>query len=355
MNALLATGLGTVAAIVLLVPTAAYQYRLDGKLQPRDLAILLSGAIYGLALWTYTLLPMPVDHHFRCKRPVLDPMTSLRGIGHGQGAAGLVHNPVFLQIALNVLLFVPMGYYVRQILGRGVVVATTLGFATSLLVEMTQETGVWHLYHCAYRQFDVDDLIVNTLGALLGSLLAALFVRRRTGPIVLPTRITLGRRLVGMLSDALFVVLTAGAVAVAYNAWFLYGPGSGRPEPHTRHLLQWSVPAAVEVLLVLGAGRTFGEWVISVRTVARGAAHAVLGRVLKLVAGIGPFLALLALTQGWALWALAGWCAVTVAAAVPTKEHRGLAQVVAGLRLEIAGSGVPAERPRSAEQPDPVR
>ncbi|GAB2979620.1 VanZ family protein [Nocardioides montaniterrae] len=336
MNALVATGLGTIAAIILLVPTAAYQYRLDGKLQPRDLAILLSGAIYGLALWTYTLLPMPADHHFRCKRAVLDPMHSLRGLTGG--GVGLVHNAAFLQIALNVLLFVPMGYYVRQILGRGVVVATGLGFATSLLIEMTQKTGVWHLYHCAYRQFDVDDLVVNTLGALFGSLLAALFVRRRRGPIVLPTRITLGRRLVGLLSDVLFVVLVGGGTAVAYNAWFVYGPG-GHPDPDVRQTLQVAVPGAVELAIVLLAGRTVGEWVISVRTVLVGPLPLPTARSVKLAMGIGPAIALLGVDTDLSAFALVGWLILTAVAVVPTKQHRGLSHVASGLELAIAKPG----------------
>ncbi len=92
-----------------------------------------------------------------------------------EGAVALLRDPAFLQVALNVLLFVPLGVLVRLILKRGVVVATALGLAVSLLIETTQLTGVWHLYDCAYRLFDVDDLVVNTLGALVGSrLLGAL-------------------------------------------------------------------------------------------------------------------------------------------------------------------------------------
>ncbi len=71
--------------MLLFVPTAAYQYRLDGCLAPRDLVVLLSGAIYGLALWTYTLLPMPATDDYRCKGRNLDPLDSLRAIGGGGG------------------------------------------------------------------------------------------------------------------------------------------------------------------------------------------------------------------------------------------------------------------------------
>ena len=82
-------------------------------------------------------------------------------------------NQAFLQVVLNVVLFLPFGVFVRLITHRGVVVATVLGFAVSLLIEVTQLTGVWGVYPCAYRLFDVDDLLTNTLGAFLGAVLSA--------------------------------------------------------------------------------------------------------------------------------------------------------------------------------------
>ncbi len=40
--------------------------------------------------------------------------------------------------------------------------------AMALLTEATQLTGTWGVYPCAIRQFSVDDLILNTAGAVLG-------------------------------------------------------------------------------------------------------------------------------------------------------------------------------------------
>ena len=340
-NALIATGLGSVVAVLLLVPIAAFEYRRDGRLGPGDLAILLSGAIYGLALWTYTLLPMPKADHYRCQGKQTTPFGTVRRISfHDRhGVVWLLHDPAFLQVALNVLLFVPLGFYVRKLLGRGVVVATLLGLGISLLIETTQGTGDWNLYGCAYRKFDVDDLMVNTLGALAGSLLAALVVRRRTGAIVLPTHITYGRRLVGMVSDVLFVALTGAAVVVAWKAAFHYGLHTRYRaiDDDLRRVLQWGVPAAVEAVLVLGFGRTFGEWVVSVRAVARRPALLVVSRVVKLALGVGPLLVLGYWAPEWSTWALLGWAALTAAVALPTREHRGLAHAAAGMDLEIAG------------------
>ena len=223
-NALIAIVLGTVLAVLLLIPTAAVQYRLDGRLGPLDLTILVTSAVYALAIWTYTLLPMPEDHTFRCKGSQLRVLGSLGLIHVPQdgGPLALLREPAFMQIVLNVLLFVPLGYFLRVILHRGVVVATIAGFGLSLLIELTQKTGVWNLYSCAYRLFDVDDLIVNTLGATVGSLLSILVVRRRAGKVVLPTTISFGRRLVGFACDVLFIALTGAAAALAYRGIEIY-------------------------------------------------------------------------------------------------------------------------------------
>jgi glycopeptide antibiotics resistance protein len=355
-NALVAIVLGSVLAVLLLIPTAAVQYRLDGRLGPLDLTILVTSAIYALAMWTYTLLPMPVDGTFQCKGSQLRVLGSL-GLIHVPDRGGplaLLREPAFLQIVLNVLLFVPLGYFIRVILHRGVVVATVVGFGLSLLIELTQKTGDWHLYSCAYRLFDVDDLIVNTLGATVGSLLSILVVRRRRADVVLPTTISFGRRLVGFACDLLFVALTGAAAALAYRGWELY-VRDVRPEDLDRDVqaaLQWGIPFAVEAVLVLGFGRTVGEWVVSLHTVPRRRRLLLPGRLVKLAVGVGPLFVLAPLydqvVAPVAIPLLVGYGVLTVAFAWRTKDHRGLSHTLGHLDLRIgddSDEGSEARRP----------
>lgn len=49
--------------------------------------------------------------------------------------------------------------------------AALFGFALSLACELTQLTGIWGIYDCAYRAFNFDDLLLNTLGVLAGATL----------------------------------------------------------------------------------------------------------------------------------------------------------------------------------------
>jgi glycopeptide antibiotics resistance protein len=342
-NALIAIVLGSVLAVLLLIPTAAVQYRLDGRLGPLDLAILVTSAVYALALWTYTLLPMPADGTFACKGSQLRVLGSL-GLIHVPDRGGplaLLREPAFLQIVLNVLLFIPLGYFTRVILHRGVVVATLAGFALSLLIELTQKTGVWHLYSCAYRLFDVDDLIVNTLGATVGSLLSLLVVRRRRGEVVLPTTISFGRRLVGFACDMVFIALTGAAAALAYRGWELYlrDVSPGELDRTVQAGLQWGVPFAVEAVLVLGFGRTVGEWVVSLHTVPRRRGLLLPGRLVKLAVGVGPVFVLAPLWNQVvgpaAVALLAAYAVLTIAFAWRTANHRGLSHTLGHLDLRI--------------------
>ena len=74
----------------------------------------------------------------------------------------------------------PLGCFVRMLWGRGVVVSTATGLAVSAMIETTQITGVWGIYPCPYRVFDVDDLLANTSGALLGAVLVSLLLQLRS-------------------------------------------------------------------------------------------------------------------------------------------------------------------------------
>ena len=79
----------------------------------------------------------------------------------------------FWQALLNVVLFLPYGVFLK-IGRRKIWVSALIGFGSSLLIEAVE-------YVANRGVFDVDDLILNTLGTVIGYLLAALFFRIRRG------------------------------------------------------------------------------------------------------------------------------------------------------------------------------
>ena len=87
VNAVVAVLLGVVTASLLLIPTAAVQYRRDGRLGLNDLTALFAGAVYGAAIWSYTLLPLPAPGRIRCQGSQLRVFGSWESIRLPPGAS----------------------------------------------------------------------------------------------------------------------------------------------------------------------------------------------------------------------------------------------------------------------------
>ena len=67
---------------------------------------------------------------------------------------------------LNVALFIPLGFFLPLLCGRfrRLISSTAFGFGLSLVIE--------HLQMLTFRATDVNDMITNTIGTVLGFLLA---------------------------------------------------------------------------------------------------------------------------------------------------------------------------------------
>src|SRR5699024_5588142 len=90
----------------------------------------------------------------------------------------LLKAPAFYTRAFNVLLLFPLGVYVRYFFKkkRKWFYATLIAFGVSLFFELTQRTALYGLFKCPYRVFDVDDLIANTAGAVIGFFIAPIIL-----------------------------------------------------------------------------------------------------------------------------------------------------------------------------------
>lgn len=340
--ALIAIGLGVLAGIVLLVPFVAISYRRRGTLTLGRALVWAAALVYSWAIWTYTLLPLPDPDQLVCAgsnlvpgQLVIDVLDAYRDGGGSLRA--LLTSPVALQLVLNVVLFIPLGFFIRFLGARGVVVAALVGLAVSGFVELTQLTGVWGLYPCAYRVFDVDDLLMNTGGAVLGSWLGLVIPRRLRGSrrapdADLPRPVTKRRRLLAMVLDLLGTTVLTIVVSVAVNGWLLYVADDrdaiGEP-PAT--LIGPATAAVVWLAVVLATGRTVGD--IAVRLDWQGGPQpAALERPLRFLAGIGGYTAL-GLVPGWGATAATVLALVVLVAALATERGRGLPGLVTGNAL----------------------
>jgi len=335
-STIIAIVVGVFVSVGAFVPVAAHRYRRTGRLRPGDVVMLVAVATYGVALWSYTMVPLPETRDYACVGHNLVPFAFVHDILSTLDDGPLLTNRALIQAVFNVCLFVPFGAFLRWLFNRGVILTTLAGFAVTCVIELTQYTGLWHIYPCAYRMFDVDDIMLNTAGALIGSLLAIPFAESfaRRAVVAPPTTVTLGRRAVGVIVDMGTIALLNYALVVVWQAVRLYGFGiaPGQVDDWGRTLLTWLPALVVEGLCVLAAGRTCGEVVVGIRP-AELTTGVFWRRLVKFVAGTGAYVGLAALP--WMV-PLVVFATVSIIAVVVTKDRRGLTGLLTGLPLEPA-------------------
>ncbi|MEU9776442.1 VanZ family protein [Streptomyces sp. NPDC047968] len=280
---------------VIMVPVAVHGYRHRGRAGGWPVLVLYSFVFYLLAALLQTVMPLPADTDAHCtlvryaESPQLEPFAFQARISHATGGdwspRTLAGTHSAWTAGLNAVLLLPLGVYLRYYLRRGPVSSAVVAFATSLFFEATQYTGLWFVYACPYRQFNVDDLVLNTAGAVCGWLLAGPL--RRVLPANDPDgertryggRVTLTRRALAFLTDlagwlVAWTLLTGGtalatdwttgrryalpAGAVLGLVWFWLVPLLFRATPGKR---------AVLLRLARSDGRAPGPLRLTVRTV----------------------------------------------------------------------------------------
>ena len=72
----------------------------------------------------------------------------------------------------NIFLTIPFGMFLRYYLKCNLKQTIIYTFLLTLFFELTQLSGLYFIYPRSYRLFDADDLILNTLGGLLGFIIS---------------------------------------------------------------------------------------------------------------------------------------------------------------------------------------
>lgn len=166
-----------VTALPLLIAPLLYVvYRRYGRFAGPPAFWALVTLFYGLGVLAFTVFPLPDVHPGFCAaRADIEVWQFLPGahilpaLGSvvDAGVSGLTGG-VFLQVFFNIIMFIPLGFLIAYLAKKPLWLALGAGLAGSLLIELTQGTAIWGIYPCAYRNADVDDLILNTLGAGVG-------------------------------------------------------------------------------------------------------------------------------------------------------------------------------------------
>lgn len=271
--------LGTALFLVLFVPALVWQFRAFGRPSVRRLITVAAACVFVVALVAYTLLPLPTgdratwcaEHAANHNGDPLQMVRDLRAVRADVGTRAMLRSVVFLQLAFNVLLFVPFGVLVRVLTRAGIVVTTLLGALTSLAIEVTQYTGVFGLVGCAYRVGDVDDLLTNTAGAFAGAVVAPLLLHVVPSSSSLatarhlPRPVSSWRRWTGMALDASGALAISVGVTVVHRVLLAVGGASrtevaGAPEPWLADALPLVLVFALPALI--GSGASWGQRIV---------------------------------------------------------------------------------------------
>ena len=180
----------TTAEIPMVAAPASSMWRFPRALPP-------AWILYAAGLLIFTLLPLPSDPVAACAAIIhwdnYTPFGSFVAVADqfrdGESLRGTLYA---LSILLNIALFVPLGALAetswrfrrmrrapegvpadgsrlaRSVPHRRVLAWVAIGCAVSCLIELTQYTGLFGVVPCTYRVVDIDDVIMNTLGAYAG-------------------------------------------------------------------------------------------------------------------------------------------------------------------------------------------
>nr|WP_270740687.1 VanZ family protein [Lactococcus formosensis] len=132
--------------------------------------------------------------------------------------------PSFIQPFFNLLLTLPFGIYLRYLFKRNFSQTLVWSFMLTLSFELLQRSALFGLYPRPYRLFDVDDLMINTLGSMLGFGIACLLVKvlpDLDAKQAVPAQIGMIRRSIAFGVDLVFANLLSNFVPHFYIAMLI--------------------------------------------------------------------------------------------------------------------------------------
>lgn len=275
-----------VIAAVFTLPFLIVNYRRYGGIAVARVLVVYSFILYELCALLLTVLPLPSREAVEAMAPRPVGWVPFTDLNTGLVKSGFsIDRPEtflafanwqkfftssdFFQIVANIVMQIPLGFYLRYYFRRSWKQTMLIGFLISLFYELTQYTGLWFLYPKAYRFATVDDLLCNTLGCMLGFWLSPLLTwalpsREEIDKLSYAKgqRITLLRRVVAVFVDwVVFGVFSAGGISFLP----LLGGGNGNA------LLLWeAVCFAVCFVFIpwLNKGRTLGHALLKLRVIS---------------------------------------------------------------------------------------
>lgn len=167
-------------ALLITLPYIIYEYHHYGSVNKLRTLIIYSFILYLMTIYFLVILPLPTKEEvikMKVINPQLIPLTFIKDIVEDLielkqiNILKIITIPSIYTVIFNIIMFMPLGVYLRYYYKCSLKKTIIISLLISLFFELTQLTGLYYIYPRAYRNFDVDDLLINTLGGLLGYLI----------------------------------------------------------------------------------------------------------------------------------------------------------------------------------------
>ncbi len=290
-------------ACLLIFPLFVWLYVNQKKIDTRFMLVMFLVALYALGLLAFTLYPLPDDAVAYCRTHAVGSQLVLF-----HWMSDVVHygRNAILQVLMNLLFFVPVGVFARNVFRWSLARTALVAFVLSGTVELLQLSALGGLYPCSYRLFDVDDLMINTFGGLVGYMVARFLPML---PLLRPEMRdqkqtpTFDQYTIALYADSLVVVLFATLMTLPL------GEGAA--------VTPLAIAAKVVLSIALGlvvpyyhAGKSFG-WGITRGTLAASPrthrkeffkAYGIYTAFMLIIVLVGNMWALMAICSGYAAY-----------------------------------------------------
>ena len=166
-------------AFLFTVPFVLHQYHKYGSINKFRVLIIYSFILYLITIYFLVILPLPSKEEVANMKGEMLQLTPFAFISDIKDETNFsltdpntyletLTNPSFYTMLFNIIMTIPLGMYLRYYYKCNLKKTIIISFMLSLFFELTQLTGLYGIYNRPYRLCDVDDLITNTLGGILG-------------------------------------------------------------------------------------------------------------------------------------------------------------------------------------------
>lgn len=225
-------------ALLITFPFMIINYNKYGSISKIRTFIIYTFILYLLCAYFLVILPLPSREyvskltipHYQLKpfNFIFDFIKENRySFNSLSSFIKMLKQPSIYQPLFNIALTIPFGVYLKYYYKCSLKKTIICSFLLSLFFEITQLTGLYYIYPRNYRMFDVDDIMFNTIGGLIGYYLITPFLKILPSrekiddnSYIMSNKVTGLRRLVAFIIDIFFLSLIFG---ISLIITLLYG------------------------------------------------------------------------------------------------------------------------------------